>query len=42
MSHPSTNNIAIWMRRIGRQCDGRDVHAGTSAKLTDGDITLER
>jgi hypothetical protein len=34
--------IAIWMRRIGRQCDGRDVHAGTSAKLTGGDISFEQ
>jgi hypothetical protein len=34
--------IAIWMRRIGRQCDGQDVHAGTAAKLTGADISLEQ
>jgi hypothetical protein len=34
--------IAIWMRRIGRQCDERDVHAGTSAKLTGGNISFEQ
>lgn len=34
--------IAIWMRRIGRQCDGRDVHPGTSARLTGGDISFEQ
>ena len=34
--------IAIWMRRIGRQCDERDVHASTSAKLTGGNISFEQ
>jgi len=40
--------IAIWMRRIGRQCNEVDAHAGghtqegASAKLMNGDVTLEQ
>jgi hypothetical protein len=30
--------IGMWIRRIARQCAGRDVRGGTSAKLTAGDV----
>jgi hypothetical protein len=32
--------IAIWMRRIGRQCAELDLHARTSAKLMGGDVSV--
>jgi hypothetical protein len=44
LSVPET--IAIWMRRIGRQCNERDVraaadmHAGASAKLIGGEVSV--
>ena len=34
--------IAIWMRRIGRQCNERNVHAAASAQLIGADISPRR
>ena len=34
--------IAIWMRRIGRQCNERNVHAAASAQLIDADISARQ
>jgi hypothetical protein len=34
--------IAIWLRRIARLCDERDVHASASANLIGGDVGLEQ